>query len=281
MTRAGADDTRLDEVDAITQLKQRAKATWALGDYASIAQRELWPVGSWIVERVAVGPGDDVLDVACGTGNAAIRAALAGARTVGIDLTPELLATANALAARAGTEVEWREGDAEALPYDDQSFDVVVSTFGCMFAPRHDVTARELARVLRNGGRMGLCTWPVDSVLGRVMQTIAAYMPGLPPSAAPPLLWGSEEHVRRLFADTGVELEFERNVIDHEPFESAEADVEFHAARFGPLMAARAITEADGRWTALRSELVALHEDRTSLEYQVVLGRKRTGPDRP
>jgi ubiquinone/menaquinone biosynthesis C-methylase UbiE len=285
MPGAGSEDEQLNRpepAEAIAQLKQRAKTTWSLGDYASIAARELWPIGAWIIERLAVRPNEHVLDVACGTGNAAIRAALAGARTVGVDLTPKLLETANTLAARAGATVDWREGDAEDLPFADDHFDVVVSTFGCMFAPRHDVTARELARVLRPGGRMGLCTWPADSTLGRIMQTIGTYMPALPPSAGSPLSWGREDYVRSLFEGTCMELEFERKVAGHEPFESAEADIEFHATRFGPLMAARAITEADGRWEALRAELVPLHEDRTSLEFLVVLGRKLTArSDRP
>ncbi len=275
MTTIRSEGTTTDGGEgALEELKRTARLTWATGDYATIAARELWAVGEWIVKRLAIRPGDDVVDIGCGTGNAAIRAALAGARTVGIDLTPVLLATAGELATQTGVEVDWREGDAENLPAKGESFDVVVSTFGCMFAPRHEVAAREIARVLRPGGRMGLCSWPVDGALAQIMKTIAKYVPRPPAQAAPPWLWGSEQHVRDVFDGTGVELEFECNVIEHQPFESAEADVEFHSTRFGPLIRARAITEADGRWERLRAELLPLHRDRSSLEYFVTLGHK-------
>src|SRR5215471_18991632 len=129
----------------LAKLKQGARATWAAGDFPAIAQRQLWEVGARVVGRIDVRPGEDVLDVACGTGNAAIRAAQAGGRVVGVDLTPELFDAARSGAAEAGVEVEWVEGDAEALPFPDASFDVVLSTFGAMFAPRHAVAAAELA----------------------------------------------------------------------------------------------------------------------------------------
>jgi len=136
----------------LAKLKQGARAMWAAGDYQAIAERQLWEVGARIVQRIDVKPGEAVLDVACGTGNAAIRAAQAGGLVVGVDLTPELLETGRRLAAAAGVEIELLRGDAEELPFDDASFDVVLSTFGCMFAPRHAVAAGELARVLRPGG---------------------------------------------------------------------------------------------------------------------------------
>jgi len=148
-----SDTTAGDTTDpaALANYKQFAHETWASGDFPEIARRGLWGVGEHIVERVGVGAGERVLDVACGTGNAAIRAAQAGGRVVGLDLTPELFDAGRALAADAGVEVEWIEGDAEALPFEDQSFDVVFSTFGTMFAPRHQVAAAELARVLKPG----------------------------------------------------------------------------------------------------------------------------------
>src|SRR5690349_2085327 len=123
-------------VGALEQMKQAVRATWAAGDYPAIAERQLWPVGERAVRTIGVRAGDDVLDVACGTGNAAIRAAAAGGRVVGVDLTPELFAAGRRLASAAGVEVEWVEGDAEELPVEDESFDVVLSVFGCIFAPR-------------------------------------------------------------------------------------------------------------------------------------------------
>ncbi len=258
------------------ELKRAASATWALGNYGEVAARELWPIGERIIRRLDVQPGEQILDVGCGTGNAAIRAALAGGRTVGLDLTPELLEDARVLAQRAGAEVEWREGDVEDLPFEDASFDVVVSTFGCMFAPRHEEAAREMARVLRPGGRMGLATWPPDGNLGQIMRTIAGYLPPPLPPAQPPLRWGDEGHVRDLFAGTGIELRFDRDAIAHEPFDTPEADVDFHATRFGPLMQAKARTESEGRWDQLRAELLPLHVDRRELEYVIILGTKQT-----
>ncbi len=251
VTTIDATRSRPEDDRGLAAIKAAARQTWALGDFAAIAERELWPVGERILKRLAVRPGETVLDIGCGTGNAAIRAALAGGRTVGVDLTPEMLVTARHLAARAGVAVEWKEGDAEDLPIEDQSIDVVVSTFGCEFAPRHDAVAREIARVLRPGGRMGLCVWPPNATMGRIMRTVANYLPAPPSGAEPPLLWGDEDHVRGLFAGTGINVRFEHATVEHEPFESAEADVEYHATRFGPLIRARQALETSGRWDEL------------------------------
>ncbi len=264
----------LAEEPLLAELKRRARTTWAAGDYAEIARRELWPLGERIVARMGVGPGEDVLDVACGTGNAALRAAGAGARVVALDLTPRLLEAGRTLAAEAGVTIDWVEGDAEALPFADESFDVVLSTLGVMFTPRHHVAAAELARVLRPGGRMALCNWSEESVLTEILRTTAAYLPAPPAFVEPPWLWGSEQHVRTLFADTGVELEFERGTAEFPSFDSADDDIEYHSTRFGPLIAARAATEADGRWPALQSRLQELHEGLSSAEYLLVVGRK-------
>jgi ubiquinone/menaquinone biosynthesis C-methylase UbiE len=150
----------------LADLKQFTRATWAVGER--------------IVQRVGIGKNERVLDVACGTGNAAIRAAQAGGQVVGLDLTPELFETGRRLAADASVSVEWIEGDAEAIPYPDNSFDVVFSTFGCMFAPRHRVAAFELARVLRPGGRLGLCNWTPEGSQGHFFRALGAYLPRHP-----------------------------------------------------------------------------------------------------
>ena len=189
----------------LVKQKRAARAMWAAGDFPEVAQRELWPLGERIVERLGIRPGERVLDVACGTGNAAIRAAEAGGRVTGLDLTPELFEAGRRLAAEAGVEVEWVEGDAEALPFGDESFDVVVSTLGVMFAPRHEVAARELVRVLRPGGRLALLNWAEDSVIARSFRATGRFLPPPPDFASPPWLWGSEDHLRSLFADSGIE----------------------------------------------------------------------------
>ena len=259
----------------LERLKRSARAAWADGEYAQIARRNVWPVGERIVRAVDVRPGEQTLDVACGTGNAAIRAAATGARVVGVDLTPELLGTARVEAERAGVEVEWVEGDAEALPFPDASFDVVLSVFGCMFAPRHEVAAREIARVLRPGGRIGICAWTPDGSLGRMFRVVAGYLPPAPDFALPPILWGSEDHVRALFDGSAIALQFERHEARFPAFASADEEVEFYSTKLGPAAAARRRTESEGRWEALRADLAALHNPSGEVaEYLQILGTK-------
>lgn len=267
----------------LRHLKSSARSTWAAGDYPAIAKRQLWEVGERIVDHLGVGPGDEVIDVACGTGNAAIRAAAAGAHVVGLDITPELLLAGRRLAADAGVEVDWVEGDAEHLPFADESFDVVVSTFGCMFAPRHEVAAAELARVLRPGGRLAVCSWTPEGAVGDFFRTVGGHLPPPPDFTSPPPLWGSEEHVRALFDGTGVELWFERDAVVFR-FGSVDEAVAYYAANFGPIIKAREQLEPQGRWEALLTDIVAAFErgntarDGTLVEpaeYLVALGRKR------
>ena len=267
----------------IADLKRSARETWAAGNYPEVARRQLWEVGERIVERLAVGAGDDVLDVACGTGNGAIRAAGAGGRVVGVDLTPELLDAGRRLADEAGVELEWVEGDAEALPFEDESFDVVLSTFGCMFAPRHEVAAREMARVLRRGGRLGICSWTPDGSVGDFFRTVGAHLPPAPAFAAPPPLWGSEAHVRELLEPHGIELEFDREEVIFR-FGSVPEAIDYYATRFGPIIKARELLEPQDRWEALLDDLTAAFERGNTAgdgsfsepaEYLVAIGRKR------
>jgi SAM-dependent methyltransferase len=258
--------------DEIAAMKEAARVTWALGDYGEVALRELWSVGLKLVDRVAVAPGDHVLDIACGTGNAAIRAAQAGGSVVALDLTPELFETGSRLAAEAGVEVEWIEGDAEALPFVDESFDVVLSTFGCMFAPRHELAAGEIARVLRPGGHLGICSWTPEGSVGRFLTDDA--MPQLPELASAPALWGTEEHVLRLFESTGIDLEFERDVAPDYEYDSTAEQLEWLTTNFGPLMRVRRAAEEDGTWPHVRDGLAQAFGDGTPTEYLVTLGRK-------
>ncbi len=260
--------------DVLAEFKQAVRHIWALGNFPAVAERELGPLGRRVVERAGIRPGELVLDVGCSAGTAALRAARAGGRVTGLDLAPELLEAGRLLAADAGVGVEWVEGDAEAMPFVDASFDVVLSVLGVMFAPRHQIAADELIRVLRPGGRMVLCNWAFDSTISRTFGAVARYMPPPPSFAVPPPLWGAEDHVRELFADAPIDVTFERGVHRFPPFASAEANVEYHSTTFGPLVAARSLTEADGRWPALRAELLALHEGFVASEYLLVIGRK-------
>jgi SAM-dependent methyltransferase len=258
----------------LAEMKQRTRATWAAGDFAAIARLTLWQVGERLVRRIGVGKGEDVLDVACGTGNAAIRAALAGGHVTGLDLTPELFEAGRREAEAAGVSINWVEGDAEAIPFEDNSFDVVLSTFGCMFAPRHLLTAAELARVLRPGGRLGLCSWTPEGTLGDFFRTLGGYLPPPPDFVEPPLLWGSEDHVREIFAGTGVQLEFARDSVEPPPFESGAQAVDFMVANFGPLIMLRGMLESSGAWPGLREKLEQQYDRHEPGEFLVVQGRK-------
>lgn len=243
----------------LNEAKQRAKATWAAGDYDEIVEY-IWVVGGDLVGRVGVAEGESVLDVACGTGNATIPAAKAGARATGLDITPELLDGARRRASDAGVEIDWVEGDAENLPFDDGSFDVVLSTFGCMFAPDHGTTAAEIARVVRPGGRIGIAAWTPDGGIGQFFQRLSAFGPPPPPDFLPPPLWGRRDHVSGLFSDTDVNVRFEDASVRLE-FESAEAATEEYSSKFGPIVMLRSMLEPEGRWEEARAALLEYYRE--------------------
>jgi SAM-dependent methyltransferase len=241
----------------VAELKLVHRATWAAGDYAAVARHidEVPPRD--LLARMDIQPRQRVLDVATGTGNLAIRAAAAGAEVVGLDLTPELFETARARAAAANVVVDWVEGDAEELPYEDESFDRVLSAFGVQFAPRHEIVARELVGVCRPGGRIGLVNWTPEGLIGELFKILGRYLPAPPAFASPPPLWGDMTHVRRLFAGSRVVLDFDRG---HNPwsFESPEAWVSFMETAYGPTVKARQRLTAEGRWEECRAEMLAL-----------------------
>jgi SAM-dependent methyltransferase len=220
-------------IDELTDHKQTQRAMWAAGDYAAFAPL-VAEVGERLVARVGIAPGATVLDVACGTGNVAIPAALAGARVTGVDLTPEHFPAARARAAAAEVEIDWVEGDVEALPFEDDTFDLVLSSFGCMFAPRHALAAAELARVLRPQGRLGICAFTPDGAGGDFFRTLGALAPQPPAFAENPLDWGESSHVRSLFGE--LHLRFERRSYC-ERFASLDAAVELYTTTFGPVVA--------------------------------------------
>ncbi len=269
-------------MSTITDLKKTHRATWAAGDYAQVAEHIDEAPPRDLFDRVEIRPGQEVLDVATGTGNVALRAAAAGARVVGLDLTPELFVAARRRAEEQGISVDWVEGDAEELPFADASFDHVLSVFGVQFAPRHEVTAAELARVCRPGGSVGLVNWTPAGLIGELFAILGSYLPKPPEFAGPPPLWGSEDHVRSLFEGTGVELEF---AYGSNPwrFDSAEEWVAFMETRYGPTLKASESLGAEGRWEECRGEIVAMAERRNAAsdgslllwaEYLVITGRK-------
>jgi SAM-dependent methyltransferase len=210
------------------------KEMWDAGNFAAVAEKIL-ESGELVVERAGVEPGMDVLDVACGTGNASLPAARAGARVTGLDFAPGLLEIARERAADAMVEIEFLEGDVQELPFDDASFDRVVSTFGHMFAPDHPRTAAEMKRVLRPEGVIAVACWTPEGSIGRMSSTITELVPP-PAGAQPPLLWGTEDHIRELWGDA----EFERHAIVWTD-ESPESYARFMLESFGPLLNAREV----------------------------------------
>ena len=260
MCRWPAERTLLS-MTTVTDLKRTHRATWAAGDYAAVAEIIDEAPPRDLLARMDITPGQAVLDVATGTGNIALRAAAAGAQVVGLDLTPELFEAARRRAVTYDVAVDWIEGDAEDLPFEDQSFDRVLSAFGVQFAPRHTIVAQELARVCRPGGRVGLVNWTPSGQVGELFKIIGRYMPPPPEYASPPPLWGSEEHVRELFADTPLEFEFARG-FNPWHFDSAEHYVVFMESHYGPTLKARERLTAEGRWEECRSEILAMAERR-------------------
>jgi SAM-dependent methyltransferase len=229
------------------ELKARHRAMWASGDYPSMVETFLLPLGPRLVEACQIGPGMRVLDVAAGTGNASIPAAQRGAAVTASDLTPELLDAGRRRAEADGVELEWVEADAEHLPFDDAAFDVVMSSIGAMFAPHHQDVADELVRVSRPGGTIGLLSWAPEGMIGALFRTMGPFAPPPPPGAQPPPLWGSEEHVRELFGDRVEFRTLERDVLEITAFERPGDYAEHFKGRYGPTIAAQANARRDGR----------------------------------
>jgi len=264
--------------DELAGLKAIQRAIWTAGDYDSVAEL-FWEVGAVVAETAAIEPGMKVLDVATGTGNAAIRAAAAGAEVVGLDLTPELFDDARRREALAGVSVEWVEGDAEALPFDDASFDRVLSTFGVMFAPRHEVASAELVRTCRPGGMIVLASWTPDGFFGQLIATLTKHLPAQPAIAQRPTLWGEEAHVRAVLGGQ-VLLALERRTVGL-VFPSLGEMMTGLEERFGPLILAKRLLDGE-RYDALVADLRALlaahhsgdGEVQIASEYLLVVGLK-------
>ncbi len=229
------------------ELKTRHRAMWASGDYPSMVETFLLPLGPRLVEASGIGPGARVLDVAAGTGNASIPAAQAGADVTASDLTPELFDAGRRRAEAEGVELAWVEADAERLPFADESFDIVISSIGAMFAPHHKDVADELVRVCRPGGTIGLLSWTPEGMIGSLFRTMGPFMPAPPPGAQPPPLWGSEQHLDELFGTAVDFRKLERDVLSVTAFEKPQDYGEHFKARYGPTIAARANAGRNGR----------------------------------
>jgi len=257
MTATTTPQRPADEADRA--LKAAHRAMWALGDYPCVAHDVIPDLGRTLVEACGIGPGDRVLDVAAGSGNAAFPAAAVGASVVACDLTPSLLEAGRAAAASGGAELEWREADAEALPFGDEAFDAAVSCVGVMFAPHHERCADELVRVVRTGGTIGLVSWTPQGFIGQMFATMKPYAAPPPPGSQPPPLWGDEDHVRGLFGDRIAEVTTSRASVRVDHFETPEGFRDYFKANYGPTIAAyRRLADDPERAAALDDDLAEL-----------------------
>jgi SAM-dependent methyltransferase len=233
-------------------LKTRLKSMWMAGDFGQVA-KVIEGGGVEFIERLQLKPGEKVLDVACGTGNLAIPAARTGAIVTGADIATNLLEQARTRAAAEGLNIQFDEGDAENLPYGDGAFDVVVTMFGAMFAPRPELVSSELVRVARSGGRIAMANWTPAGFIGQMFKVTGQHVPP-PPTMPSPIKWGDEETVRERLREgiASLSLTPRMCVFDY-PFSPAEV-VEFFRLYYGPTQRAFAALDENGQ-AALRKDL--------------------------
>ena len=242
--------------DLAAEWKNKQRETWTLGNFGEMAVFSAIPAGH-LVRFAGIRAGQKVLDVGTGTGVVAITAARQGAVASGIDLTPALLEQARASAPIAGLTIDWKEGDAENLPYPDASFDAVLSQFGHMFAPRPEVVVKEMLRVLKPGGRIAFATWPPETFLGRSFGLSAKYIP-LPQGGAPPVLWGEVPTVRDRLGSAVTDLHFERGIMGV-PALSPEHHLAWMAAKLGPFIKTLGALQKDpAKMESFRKEFLEL-----------------------
>jgi ubiquinone/menaquinone biosynthesis C-methylase UbiE len=252
-------DGSVGDVEQDRALKDKHRALWSLGDYPAVAAEVIPATGPRLVAALGIHEGQRVLDVAAGSGNAAVAAARAGAEVVASDLAPALLEAGRRQAESLGMQLQWQEADAEALPYADGEFDVVMSCVGVMFAPHHRAAADELVRVCRPGGSIGLLSWTPQGFIGQMFATMRPYAPPPPPGAQPPPLWGDEGHVRSLLGDRVTDVVARTEVLTVDRFASAEQMRDFFKQFYGPTIAVyRNIQDDPDRAATLDHALVEL-----------------------
>ena len=254
-------------------LTERLRRMWALGDYPRVCREIVSPLGEVLVDALQPTTGERVLDIAAGTGSAAVRAARHGADVVASDLTPELLEAGRAC--HPDDTLTWDVADAEALPYTDDEFDVVMSCIGVMFAPHHQRAADELLRVARPGARIGILSWTPDGTIGHLFATMRPYLPPPPPGVQPPPLWGSPDHLEELFGDRVTDLAVSRDSLPVTHFASGTEFRDYFAAHYGPTITGyRANADDPERTEQLDRDLAELgdregtHSDDGSFEMQ-------------
>ncbi|MEX2553940.1 MAG: class I SAM-dependent methyltransferase [Actinomycetota bacterium] len=233
------------------------KTTWGLGDYPAMAEL-LLPAATVLLDALDVKPGERVLDLACGTGNAAILAAHKGARVVGVDLEPALLEIAAGRAAEKDLVIEWIEVDARAAPFPPASFDVVLSVFGVMYVPDQRQAVRSVTRLCRRGGIIGLTAWAPNGFMPAMGRVLAPFLPPLPPGSYPPERWGDEAWLSGLFGAEGIHsLRSARRTIPLH-FEDVQEARDLLVATAGHVIAQRPRLLEEGKWNDLLADLSAL-----------------------
>ena len=270
--------------DADRTLKAKHAAMWAMGNYDAVATEVIASLGPVLVDAVRITSGDRVLDVAAGSGNAAIPAALTGATVVASDLTPELVEIGRQRSRDREIAIDWQIADAEALPFDDASFDAVISVVGVMFAPHHQAAADQLVRVTRPGGRIGLVSWTPEGFIGQMFVAMKPYAAPPPAGAQPAPLWGDPAHVQSLFGDRVTDLETRKASLVVDQFATPEAFRDYFKRNYGPTIAVyRNVGEDAEKVAALDRDLVELArrfgldgDQRTfEWEYLVATARRR------
>ena len=240
-------------------LKAKHAAMWASGSYPTVVEDVVSSLGGILVETLDVQRGQRVLDVAAGTGTSAIPARRRGAEVTATDLTPELLEVGRDAAAREGLEMTWQTADAEALPFADGEFDVVMSAIGVMFAPHHQQAADELVRVCRPGGTIGVLSWTPEGFIGQMFAVMKPYAPPPPPGASPAPLWGHADHVRALFGDRVTDLVAHQQNLRVDRFADGAEFRDFFKANYGPTIAVyRFLADDADKAAALDADLAAL-----------------------
>jgi SAM-dependent methyltransferase len=264
----------------LDDLKTRQRAMWGLGDYAKVADTVIPRLGRTLVEALAVAPGEDVLDVGAGVGNAALPAARRGANVTASDLSDSLLAQCAARAEAAGLQVRCVPADAERLVFGDASFDVVMSCLGVMFAPHHRAAADELLRVCRPGGRIGVVSWTPEGFIGRLFATMRPFVPAPPAGVQPPPLWGDPRHIHELFGSRLWELTCEKRSVHVDAFTDPTGFRELFKHSYGPTVAVyRELADDPARTAELDRALDELAASATrhgamDWEYLLVTGRR-------
>lgn len=265
----------------IEALAETHRAIWALGDYGLMAEEVMAPLGPILVSAAGIGPGSRVLDVAAGSGNISLPAARTGASVVSTDLTPELLQRSQMRATEQGLTLDYREADAQALPFADGEFDTVISAIGVMFAPDHRRAADELVRVCRSGGKIGVIAWTPEGFFGRMLGVIRPYRPSLSAALPPSALWGREAYIRGVLSGHVVDVKTLRGTLTVRRFNTPQGVHDYFKSHYGPTIEAYAnigdnevlATELDAQLVELAAEYLA--DGVMEWEYLLVTAEKR------